>query len=362
MKHRDNLDDLNIAKIESKIDGKFINDIILKEGYIKDFNGLNMGKYIDKSFLRDRFYCHTKLREYFEIKNNRKHIVTGFGPTNAPTAGTLSIILKAILFSKSGIDTTIVISDLGAFNSRNVEMDKLLYLSEHFKNFIKKLGFIGEVRTHDDFKLLRTAAVTSKNLSIEDFINNSEMTTKLYKLLGLQGEDFATLFDLNLCVADILLPILEKKKQAVLVLAGIEEHFLPKIASLIIERFIKNHGSFVNGDEFVASIFSKVLSGFNGYPKMSKSIPDSSISLENTEKEIRDKILNCKKKDEIIILQMIMQASDWNDEKIKKSKRAYKMCEKNWGAIKEEYLVYFLNVKKIWDSTKIKNESIPFFK
>lgn len=357
MKHKENKENLEIAKIESKINEKFIRNLIAKEHYIKNFEGVSINKKLDVSFFENKFYCHFLMDKFCKVEKNKKHIITGFGPTNAPTAGTLSIILKTILLSYSGIDTTIIISDLGAFNSRNIDIEKIFYLSIRFKKFIKKLGFKGRIRTHCDFDLLKTSAVTSKTLSINDLIENSEITAELYEFLGLQGGDFSTLFDLNLCVADILLPILKNKKRSVLVLAGIEEYFLSKIANLVIERLRKNHKKLVDENEFVASIFAKNINGLNGYPKMSKSIPVSSISVENSEKEIEEKIMNCKNQDEIIILQMITHVSNWDSKKITNAVNSYKKGGSEWIRIKKEYLKLFLGIKKIWDSTEFDSES-----
>lgn len=351
---------LKKIKEESKINDEYINNLICLEGY-KYFNNINLNNQVDSNFLKEKFYCHLDLDEFNKIPIHKKHIVTGFGPTNAPTAGTLSIILKTILINNlSGIDTTIIISELGAFNSRNVELKKLLCLTDRFKSFIRKIGFSGEIRTQNDIGLLRASAVTSKVFLINDVSENLEITSSLYKQLGLEGNDFSNLYDANLCIADILLPILKNKKEAVLVLAGIEEYFLPKIARTIADRLNKNYLEIIGGNKIISALFSKVISGLNGYPKMSKSIPESSINLEEKKDKIADKILNCKTKDEKIILQMMIHVSNWDKEKIKKTKKYFLSKNKEWKNAKKEYLEFFLNIKSIWDSTKFDCDKFDF--
>lgn len=349
--YKENLDH---ALSELKMDRDFVQNIITKEGYSSIDKSVAIGSVSDLRFLENKFSCHYNLDKFNDVARSKQHIVTGFGPTNAPTGGTLSMILRAIFFEReTGIDSTIVISNLGAFNSRNIALDKIGYLTERFIKFIRFLGFNGELRTHNDFNLLVASSLTSKVLTVKDFLKDEEATTELYKKLGIQGKDFPTFIDANFTVADIVLPCILKKKERILVFVGIEEYYFPKLANFVIQRLSKNYQKqFVPENALVAASFGRIIEGLNSFPKMSKSVPWSSINLDDSVEELERKILNCDPKDEKIILQMINLVSDWSFKKINKANVAFQGKNNDWLKIKNDYLEYFIGLKDAWESTE----------
>lgn len=353
-------ENLDHALKEVRMDRDFVQNIILKEGYSPINKSIAIGSVSELNFLKSKFSCHYNLDKFNDVPKSKQHLVTGFGPTNAPTGGTLSMILRAIFFEReTGIDSTIVISNLGAFNSRNIALDKIGYLTERFIKFIRSLGFKGELRTHNNFNLFVASSLTSKVLTVKDFLENEEVTANLYKKLGIQGKDFPTFIDANFTVADILLPCILEKKERILVFVGIEEYYFPKLANLVIQRFNENYRKqFVPENALVAAVFGHLIEGLNGFPKMSKSIPESSINLDDSPEELERKILKCDPKDEKIILQMINLVSDWNLEKVNRAHRAFRNNTAKWLKFKKEYLEYFISLKEAW--VKTENQKYKF--
>ena len=349
-------DDLDHALKEVRIDRNFVRNIILKDGYSPIKKSIAIGSVSDLNFLRSKFSCHYNLEKFNDVPKSRQHFVTGFGPTNAPTGGTLSMILRAMFFEReTGIDSTIIISNLGAFNSRNIDLEKIGYLTERFIKFIRFLGFRGELRTHNEFNLLVASSLTSKVLTIKDFLENEEATTNLYKKLGIQGKDFPTFIDANFTVADILLPCILKKKERVLVFVGIEEYYFPKLANLVIQRFNRDYPKqFISENALVTATFGHLIEGLNGFPKMSKSIPESSINLDYSPEELERTILRCNPRDEKIVLQMINLVSDWNLERVNRANTAFEKNSKDWLRFKKDYLKYFVGLKMAWEKTENK--------
>lgn len=341
------------AKKEMQMDNDFVESIVLKEGYSSLNRNCCIGKIYDLELLENKFSHHYNLEKFNDVKKEKQHIITGFGPTNAPTGGTLSMILRAIFFDKeANIDSTIIISDLGAYNSRNIELSKAKYFTKRFLKFIRLLGYRGEIRTHSNYNLLVTSSITSKFLNIKDFIENEEVIKDLYDQLGIQGRDFSTFVDENFTVADILLPCIVENKERVLVFVGMEEYYFPKLSNLVISRMKKSGlERFISADSLVCAVFGRLIGGLNGFPKMSKSIPESSINLDNSEEEITGKILRCDSNDEKIIFQMINIVSDWKLEKLKQANEAFYKSEKDWMQVKIDYLKYFLDLKRKWEST-----------
>lgn len=346
-------EDLDHASKEVRMGHDFIQNILLKEGYSLIERPVSIGSISDLNFLRGKFSCHYNLEGFNDVSKPKQHFVTGFGPTNAPTGGTLSMMLKAIFFEReTGIDSTVIISNLGAFNSRNIKLEKVCYLTERFIKFIRALGYKGELRAHNDFNMLVASSLTSKVLTVNDFLENEEATTDLYKRLGIQGKDFPTFVDANFTVADILLPCILQDKERVLVFVGIEEYYFPKLANLVLRRFNKNYPrQIVSENALVTAAFGHLIEGLNGFPKMSKSIPESSINLDDSEEDLGRKILRCNPKDEKIILQMINLVSDWDLNRIAKANIAFEERGEEWIRFKNDYLKYFVGLKKAWEES-----------
>ena len=288
-------------------------------------------------------------------------LVTGFGPTNPPTAGTLSSIFKILEMQReTGIYTHIIISELSALNSRQKPLDELFKYTNQFINFINKLGFDeknGEIRTHNFLDHSRTFSIISSVFRISDFADG-EATDEMYKRLNILGNDYSTIVSQVYTVADIVLPIIRDKKKGVIVTAGLEEHLYPYLAKVCIERLKKKSGgvsNLIDKNAKIGALYGKLIGGLFPYVKMSKSIKESSINLGDTKEELFKKIVECGKRNEEVILQMIILASNWNYNEIENAKIAFEKRANdysNWLLYKKKYYNFFLDIKKLWDDSK----------
>lgn len=310
--------------------------------------------------LNDKYSCYDGINELSNFSKNELALVTGFGPTNPPTAGTLSSIFKILEMQKeTGIYTHIIISELSALNSRQKPLDELFQYTNQFINFIKKLGFDetnGEIRTHNFLDHSRTFSIISSVFKVSDFVDG-EATDEMYKRLNLLGNDYSTMVSQAYTVADIVLPIIRDKKKGVIVTAGLEEHLYPFLARTAIERLKKKSGglnNLVDKDAKVGALYGKLISGLFPYVKMSKSIKDSSINLGDTSKELYEKIVECGKRNESVILQMMILASNWDYNEIEIAKEAFDNRLNDyttWLNIKKKYYNFFVEIKKLWDDS-----------
>ena len=340
---------------------KEINSIIDKHNYKRFPANININGFGINNELEEKYICYDQIEEISEINPKDIAIVTGFGPTSAPTAGTLSSIFKVLeLQRETGIYTHIIISELSALNSRQKPLDDLFRYTYQFIAFIKKLGFDesnGEIRTHNFLDHSRTFSIISSVFRVEDF-SDGEATDEMYKRLNLLGNDFSTMVSQAYTVADIVLPLIRDKKKAVIVPAGLEEHLYPYLAQVAVNRMKNKTGGvnkLVDPNAKVGALYGKLIGGLFPYVKMSKSIRESSINLEDSNEEIYEKIVNCGKRNEEIILQMISLTSDWKHEEVQKAKKAFDNKEADyseWLNYKKKYYDFFINIKKIWDESK----------
>lgn len=342
-----------------------IHSIIDKYNYSRSLQNVSIGSYGARGELADKYICHDRLDEFSRMDPEDLAIVTGFGPTSAPTAGTLSSIFKAIELQKeTGIYTHIIISELSALNSRQKPFDELLAYTYQFIHFIKNVGFDennGEIRTHNFIDHSRTFSIISSVFKMDDFIEGEAMDGT-YKRLNILGNDYSTMVSQAYTVADIVLPLMRDKKRGVIVPAGLEEHLYPYLARVAIERIKQKGGglnSLIANDAKVGAIYGKLIGGLFPYVKMSKSISKSSINLGDANEEIEDKIMNCGVRNENVILQMMTLASNWNHQEIMEAKAIFKNKENDsasWNRLKKKYCEFFIEIKKIWDESKYMGE------
>jgi len=338
-----------------------INSIIDEHKYTRFPANININGYGKKGELQEKYICFDGIKEIENIDPKDIAIVTGFGPTSAPTAGTLSSIFKVLeLQRKTGIYTHIIISELSALNSRQKPLDELLEYTQQFITFIKKLGFDennGEIRTHNFLDHSRTFSIISSVFRVNDF-SDGEATDDMYKRLNLLGNDFSTMVSQAYTVADVVLPLMRDKKKAVIVPAGLEEHLYPYLARIAVERIKEKDGginNLIDKDAKVGALYGKLISGLFPYVKMSKSIKESSINLEDSNEEIYKKIIDCGKRNEEVILQMMSLTSNWEYDDIISATNAFNNKDINyseWLTYKEKYYNFFVEIKKIWDDSR----------
>lgn len=342
--------------------GKIIEDF----KYVKFPNNIQLHSYGKHNELNSKYLCYDNLEIFNKIPTTELAIVTGFGPTNSPTAGTLSSIFRVLELQKqTGIYTHIIISELSALNSRQKPLNELIRNSYQFISFIKKLGFNeknGEIRTHNFHDHARVFSLVSSVLSTEDLLENREVTNDMYKRLQLLGNDFSKMVSRTYTMTDIILPIVRDKKRGVIVPVGLEEHHHPYLARIALNRMkLKSGGvdSLVSQDAVIGSLYGKLISGLFPYVKMSKSIPDSSINVGDSEEELHRKIIDCGKRNEEVILQMMILASNWSPNKLIEANSAFENLTQNyedWAKIKYEYLKFFIEIKTLWEESKYQKD------
>jgi tryptophanyl-tRNA synthetase len=348
---------LEHALKEIRMDAGYIEEIMAAYQYRPSGTINNIRTISDSRYITAKYSCHDQAEVINEVPLEDAHIVTGFGPTNAPTGGTLSLILKAIsLQLETGLPTTIIISNLGAFNSRNLDIREIEHYTDKFLQFIPSLGFDlnnGELRTHIDHDNLVVSGLIAKVFNIEDFEQNKEVTDAMYQAMGLRGNAFSTYVDMLFTVADILKPAFVNRKRRILVLAGLEEHYFPELAKICVGRLHERYGDlFIPSDIKIGALYAQLIRGMHPYPKMSKSIPDSSINLGDSYHDLKRKILDCGPENESVILQLINLVSDWTIQTLAEANAAFELRDEEpmrWMQVKRRYLEYFMTIKEKWD-------------
>ena len=252
-----------------------------------------------------RFLCHKywdELSDVLELDREKIIITTWFWMSWVPHLGTISQIIRIKFFIEHGIKSQIVIGDLDALNWKNKSLSYVLELSERYKKFIDKIinnknkGLLilrDQINTGD---VLVNDYLLSKYVTDEDFNDTEEdlhefyakkwkvdkkMTYRRKRSLMLMISDFISLFS---------------KYDGVWVMLWIDEHKYVLLAQKILSDIKNTDDDWIktklgiDSDKILASLYTKLLRWFNGYPKQSKSFPDSWIFAGDSSNWIKDKI------------------------------------------------------------------------
>lgn len=283
-------------------------------------------------------------------------VVTGFGPTNAPTAGTLSVMLGIVeLQQRLGVPVTVVISELGAWNSRRVPWARLEAVRDQMLSFLQVIGFDtgrGVLRSHMDFGNLARAGKIARFLSRQDFLDHRESLLELYDEQGLLGSEVGVTVDSLYTVADVLGPV-EDGARRVLMVSGLEEAYFTQLSRLVLDRQAAAGDLSLGWNATIGALYFRVLEGMGGYPKMSKSIPASSIHLGMPAEELALRVLSGDEASQAALLSAIQLSSGWPEEQISEARSAYAdraLSPGRWRAVKAAYLTALSGFAEQWAS------------
>jgi tryptophanyl-tRNA synthetase len=345
-------------------------DVIFDEDYykkiIKGFGydplrfgkiDFNLGAITDRE-LRARWICHSGADRFAEsLKNNKKAIVTtGIGMSGSPHVGTLIQILNAIFLQKNGIPVQMVLGDLDAYNGKNLSLQTVRNLAEKYREFILSLGFKtteGSILRDqwNDLKILRTMYLCGKYIDDSDFNWVEEDLHEFYVRSGKVDKKmtFRRKLSLSLMTADFIDLYLSDEYEDVLVVLGIDEHKYVLFSQEIFGKMGKD--DIVRG-RVMAAMYTPMNKGFNNYPKMSKSFPDSSINAEMDFSQIIHRIIyeegEYETPLESPVYQMMASIGNFG---IPDLNVRYKACEsknRQWLTYKKEFAEIIISIFKKW--------------
>jgi tryptophanyl-tRNA synthetase len=281
-------------------------------------------------------------------------VVTGFGPTNAPTAGTLAVMLGIVELQRQlDAPMTVVISELGAWNSRNVPWAQLESVRDQMLAFLEVIGFDkakGTLRSHLDFGNLARAGRVARFLGRQDFLDHRESLLELYDEHGLLGSEVGVTVDSLYTVADILGPV-EAGARKVLMVSGLEEAYFTELSRLVLARQALAGELSLGWQAEIGALYFRVLEGLGGFPKMSKSIPASSIHLAMPVDALSARILSDDETSQLALLSAVELSSGWDEDQLDNARAAFanrRTSPDGWRIVRASYLATFLRFASQW--------------
>lgn len=300
--------------------------------------------------LHTKWVCHTGARQFAEAAaaGQPATVTTGVGLGGPPHAGTLFQLLRAIKLQQCGLDVQIVLGDLDSYNARKTPLNSVRELADRYEEFVLGLGFDAERgvlrRQEGETDVMATAFLLSRHLDDEDFHWAEEDLAGLYRNHGVfdhlnYGMKQATL----LMAADFV--HLLREGRHVLVSLGVDEHKYVALARRGAERWGLPA-------ERLAGIYTKMIPGLGGLPKMSKSIPGSGIDASMPAGDIRALLRadtdSAPTDDASALLQMYACLPEVDGPEYDRVAAARRAGSPEWHAVHEQLVERVLSLFSRW--------------
>ena len=336
-----------------RFDDAYYRSVLKEYGYSSfEFEEINFRlASLTESELRQKWLCHHEGTVFAQaVATNGSAIVTsGIGLSGPPHMGTLSQILRAIVLQKAGLDVQFVLGDLDAYNARNQSLGAAGELADKYHELITNLGFDARQgilrRQLGHTEIAQTAYLISNCLTDADFLAAEEDLSELYIKKGVYpGIEFPVKQAILLMVADFIHLGDTSGYKYVLIMLGLEEHLYVQLARKVVARR--------NLDMHIGGMYSRIIKGFGGYPKMSKSIPGSAIAIDMSPKEIRDLVLDAEGEyddpGESVVFQMMSAVSLYSRAELARLEEACRGGGSQWRRMKEDYVEMLVDLFKKW--------------
>jgi tryptophanyl-tRNA synthetase len=328
-----------------EFDGEFYRAVREENGYgLIDF-GLDG---VSERLLRRKYVCHDDAAGVGS-GDRTAVLTTGFGISGVPHMGTIAQVANAIAFQRAGWDVQIVLGDLDALNSRDLEWPEIERLTDRYESFVEAFGFDtdrGRLRTQFGHPEVAEASYRlSPYVADEDFYETEEVLAEHYENEGVHdGMDFGMKHAILLMASDFVQLGADGGYDDVLVSLGVEEHQYVAFAKRIAVA--------ADVDVRIAGIYSRLIKGFNGHPKMSKSLPGSGITVEDDPETIRERVTSpgdtYDAPEDSVVYQLMCLASDYDDARLDEFADYCAAGGEEWEAAKAAYADYLVDVCSHW--------------
>ncbi len=216
-------------------------------------------------------------KELIELLNKKKKPVAycGYEPSGSVHLGHFVTLSKLLDFEKAGFKVKVLLADVHAMLNRKGDEKQIKKEAELWKNIIKAIGLKAEIILGSAFEFEKKYQFDVMNLAQHFTIQR-----------GLRSMQEVARDIENATISQVIYPLMQvvdiKFLNADVALGGMEQrkiHMLGKDSEKILQH------------KFVA-VHTPLITSLKGEGKMSKSIPGSSIFLDDSAETIRNTIKN----------------------------------------------------------------------
>lgn len=329
--------------------------IIEEFGYDTSFiDGFSRSiKNFTKADLQRIFLCHSGLYDFDSARSSDKLVTSGLGISGIPHIGTLSQIYRLDLLNRAGYNVQLVLGDLDAYCGKKTPFDYTQDLADKYMRFIQLSGMLSKdsaaIRKQvGDYSSLFMMYLLARFTEDGDFNDIEESLHEFYVSKNKVDADmtFRRKLSLLLMTADFF--SVGQSYSSVLVMLGIDEHKYVRFAQKMLDK-IDTAASSVHVPK-INSLYTPMIRGLNGYPKMSKSFPSSGITLNMSNDAIFRSVMSQERAHYIqddVIYQIICAIGLGRTTDFKSIEEAYK-SNRDWDDVKERLATRIMRFASLW--------------
>jgi len=297
-------------------------------------------------------------------------VTTGVGMTGPPHLGTVGQILTAVELQRAGLDVQFVLADLEPYHD-GADLDRVRALAERYRAFVRELGFDpdrGRLRTQEEARdVMHTAQVLAPYYRPESWDGAPECEPTAWERAVADAYDdadrqawrsagptseAADTHSALLHAADFLHPLRVGEYDRLVLTFGVDEYGLTRMT----REFLATAP--VEGR--VAGLYTRMLPGFDGGPKMAKSIPGAGVSLADDPDGIRERIrvsgasagaVDTDESAADAVFQAMCLASRYDAARLDGIEAARAAGTEAWTAAVADYAEFVADLAERWQAT-----------
>jgi len=315
------------------------------------------------SYCRQRFAFASSADALAAATPAETLVSVGISPTGPPHVGTLGQIQSAVDFQRAGFDVQVIVADQVVYNARGTPMGTLTEQAERYVAFARERGVdpgAGRLLIQSETpSILRTAFALAPAYDPDgDGDEGSDggheptafETARDAAYDDADLPDGAPAFSQQLCglllAADAVSPLRDGGYDRVVLVLGAD--------NVGFERNIDTVREAAGIDGSVEGLYTRLVAGVDDTPKMSKSVPGSSIHLGMAPEEIRglvrDPALDAADPDESVAFQMLRHASPYAGAELAELRDACAADSERWTDAVRGYADYLTEAAKQWQA------------
>mgnify|MGYP000580871614 CR=1 FL=1 len=286
----------------------------------------------------------------FDVDADRLFLASA-GMSGPPHLGTLSQLHAARELADAGLDIEFLLADLEKYLGSGMSMANVTDLADRYRGLARELGYKGAIRTQSGDREVMAAAMRLSRYYETDLLPDvdwestawEEALDRAYEAAGVDRSDgdgvteFARKQTGALCAADFLHPLMAEGYDVFVAVLGAEEH------ALTLRNREMQRRAGVDGR--LGGLYTRIVRGLDDYPKMSKRIPPSVISLDMQPSEIRERIHAAS--DERL-WEFLSLASEYSPSELDALEQARNQDRERWESTRAAYADRLAELATYW--------------
>ncbi|MFC3478716.1 nucleotidyl transferase family protein [Halobacterium litoreum] len=307
--------------------------------------------------LVDRAFAATTDADAVASAGDDTLFVASAGLTGTPHVGTVAQMFAVERLHDAGFDTQFLLADYEKYAGSGRDLDVVRGLADDYREFLDGVGYEGGVRTqYDDRDVMHTAFRLAPYFEFEDGVDfdrdPNDWEAKLrdaYDTHQVEHDDasgsteFGGRMAALLCLADFLHPTLADGYDQTVFVLGIDEHPL--------YLFNEHYAAKTPFDPAFDCLFTRMVPGLDGYPKMSKTIPGSGITMDMAPDRVRRLVHEADDgapPAASAVYRMMTLVSDYDADRLTDLEAACREGGEAWDAARAEYADYLAGLASEW--------------